>query len=336
MKNKRKAKTVFLIVLGLLFLACIGCTIIALEISSQAFSRVEEFPENEFYSLFRWKDIDQIAYSREEVRFNSNGKKLQGFIYGKENNNGLVVISQGSGSTADDYLPLIMYFVDQEWSVFAFNNTGVSGSEGESILGMTQSLVDLDSALIYIKNSNLFNSLPIMLVGHSWGGYAVCAILNYNHKINAVVSFAGYNKGSDVVNEKGLSSVGGIYHILTPQMWAIEKQLFGETANLTAIGGINKSNIPVMIVQCSNDDVIPANTISIYAHRRKITNPNVEVIYREGENATGHNYPYYSKRRKQYMESINTNDESMIDKTMANELDPDLMERINIMFNNAR
>jgi len=332
-KQRRIFLIAFIAVITIIF---IGCTIIALEISSQAFGRVEEYSDNEFWPVYRWKDIDQSKYPREEVHFYSAGNKLQGFIYGASNTNGLVVISEGLGGTADDYLSLIMYFVDKYWCVFAINNTGVSGSEGDSVRGMTQSVIDLDAALTYVKNTSMFNDMPIMLVGHSWGGYAVCSILNYNHKINAVVSFAGYNKGSDVIEQFGVLAVGRIYHILSPLMLAIEKQVFGDTANLTAIDGINKSNIPIMIVQCSNDDVIRANTISIYAHRKEITNPYVEIIYRDGEYATGHNYPYFSKEQKVYMDSINTNDETKINKVLANELDPELMERINIMFNNAR
>jgi dienelactone hydrolase len=350
---KKRIKTVIITILILLCIVFIGCTIVALKIYSSSFGRVEEFPENEFFPYHRYKEIDQFKYPREEVHFNSRGNKLQGFIYGKENNNGLVVISEGLGGTADDYLPMIMYFVDKGWRVFAFNNTGVSGSEGESIRGLSQSVIDLDAALTYIENSDKFNGLSVMLAGHSWGGHAVCTVLNYNHRVNAVVSFAGYNKGSDMIKEQGVSMVGGLFYILTPQMWALEKRLFGNTANLTAVGGINKSGIPVMIVQCSDDNVITPSTTSIYAHRKEITNPHVEIIYRDGEDATGHEYTFCSKAQRDYYnwaskswatyKAENENATKLqwanvinFDKDLANELDPDLMERINFLFNNAK
>jgi len=350
---KKQKNIVRIAIIASLCLVFAGCTIAALEVVSQSFGRVEGFSENEFTTYHTWKEIDQDKYPREEVHFNSGGNRLQGFIYGGSNNNGLVVISEGLGGTADDYFPMIMYFVDKGWRVFAFNNTGVSGSEGESVRGMTQSVVDLDAALTFIEDSDLFNGLPVMLAGHSWGGYAVCAVLNYSHNVKAVVSFAGYNKGSDVVNEQGAAMVGGIFSIFTPQMWAIEKQIFGDTANLTAVDGINKSGIPVMIVQCSNDDVITPNGTSIYAHRGKITNPNAEIIYRDGEYATGHEYTFCSKAQKEYMDGVNKNWETYkaenvnpskfqfaneigFDKDLANELDAALMERINVFFNNAK
>jgi len=351
----KKRNIVIIAVIITFCLLFAGCTIAVLELYSSSFGRVEELSSNAVASTwyFIWNDIDQIKYPRTEVRFKSGENKLQGFIYGGANSNGLVIISHGLGGTADAYFPMIMYFVDKGWRVFAYNNTGVSGSEGESIRGLTQSVIDLDVALTYVKSSNELNNLPIMLVGHSWGGFAVCAVLNENHNVNAVVSFAGYNTGSEVLKENVMSMVGGIYYLLYPQFWAIEKQLFGDMAKLTAINGINKSGIPVMIVQCSNDDVISPNGSSIYAHRGKITNSNAEIIYREGENATGHEYTFFSKEQKAYIDWAKTSwdayktehnnasiaqwaKEVNYDKAKANELDMNLMERINVLFNNAK
>jgi predicted alpha/beta hydrolase len=192
-----------------------------------------------------------------------------------------------------------------------------------------------------------------MLAGHSWGGYAVCAVLNYNHRINAVVSFAGYNKCADVFNEQGELMVGGIFYTLTPQFWAIEKQLFGDTAKLTAVEGINNAGIPVMIVQCANDEAIPAATTSIYAHRGEIRNPHARIVYREGADATGHEYVFCSPAQKVYMDSLIESwqaykaahenpsqqqwaDEISFDKYRANELDAELMKSINDLFNSSK
>jgi len=352
MKKHNIAVTAIIAFLCFVF---IGCTIVGLDTFSSSFGRVEELSGNEVASTwyFIWDDIDQIKYPRREVGFNSGGNKLQGFIYGGTNSNGLVIISHGLGGTADSYFPMIMYFVDNGWRVFAYNNTGVSGSEGESMRGLAQAVIDLDAALTYVNGSSELNFLPVMLVGHSQGGFGVCAVLNKNRNVNAVVSFAGYNTGSEVLKDNVTSMVGGLYYILSPQFWALEKQLFGDAAKLTAVDGINKSNIPVMIVQCSNDDVITPNGTSIYAHRGKFTNPNAEIIYRDGENATGHEYTFCSKEQKAYIDwakaSWNTYKsghnnasirqwaaENNYDKAKATELDPDLMERINDFFNNAR
>jgi predicted alpha/beta hydrolase len=359
---KKWSKIMIIAILISLCVIFIVCTIVTLGIYSYRFDRIEEFPEsflgkvespeNDFFPYFCWREIDQIRYSREEVHFNSDKNKLQGYIYGKENTNGLVVISQGLGMTADGYFPMIMYFVDKGWRVFAFNNTGVSGSEGKKTRGMIQSVIDLDAALTYVENSDKFSGLPVMLAGHSWGGYAVCAVLNYDHRVSAVVSFAGYNKGSELVKEGAMSMLGNFYYIISPSLWTVEKFRFGGATNLTAVGGINKSGIPVMIVQCSDDDVIRPNTTSVYAHRQEITNPYLEIIYRDGDDAVWHN-AFFSKAQKNYndwaiknWETYKTENKNAttlqwakeinFDKNLANELSHDLFERIITMFNKAK
>ena len=354
MKGKKNiAKISIIIFLCFIF---VGCTIKVFEVYSQQFGRIEGMNDNTFYTYITWKEMDQVKYSRQEIRFYSGTNRLQGFIYGSSNNNGLVVISHGLGGTADHYFPMIMYFVDQGWRVFAYNNTGVGGSEGDSVRGLTQSVIDLDAALTYIKNESMFNGLPIMLVGHSWGGFAVCTVLNYNHNISAVVSFAGFNSAQELFAEQGVGMVGGIFYALSPQFWALEKQLFGNAVKLTAVGGINRANIPVMIVQSSDDEVIPAKTTSIYAHRGRITNPYVDIVFFDGENKSGHEYVFGSKGKREYRTLAQASweayqaghqnvtnalmaqwaEEYGFDKTKANELNPDLMERINNLFINSR
>ena len=262
-----------------------GCTIIALEIYSNVFERVESDGSINF-----WIN----GYPREELYFYSGKNRLQGFIYGGENNKGLVVIVHGIKSYADENYRMIMFLVKNGWRVFAYNATGVDGSEGHSMLGLSQGVIDLESALAFIKNKNELKNLPVMLLGYSWGGYSVCAILNFYNRVNAVISLSGFNSIKDITEKQSVDAAGGIYYVFSPQIIAIEKQLFGNLTKLTAVDGINKSLIPVMIITCSADNVVPANTISIYAYRKNISNPNAEYIYLDGDDAFGHflrNYP---------------------------------------------
>ena len=243
----------YIIIMGFIVVALIiGSSIVAHFIYAQTFgSRVEGFPENQFTTYLRWEEIDQTRYPREEVRFSSGKNQLQGFIDGRSNDKGLVVISQGLGGTADSYFPMIMNFVDNGWRVLAFNNTGVGGSEGENTRGLTQSMIDLDAALRFVKGATSLKELPVMLVGHSWGGYAVCAALNNRHDVCAVVSFAGYNNGNETFTEHGVSEAGAFYYLLYPHLWVIQRLKFGQTMKLNAVDGINKAAIPVMIIHNS-------------------------------------------------------------------------------------
>lgn len=349
-KIKRRIKIVLYLSL---FFSFTGCTIMAVGIYSNSFDRVEKPNENEFSLAFNWKNIDQSIYNRKEVIFSSGKNTLQGFVYGGSNENGLIVISGGLGATADDYLPMIMFFVDNGWRVFAFNNTGVAGSEGKSTRGLTQSVIDLDAALSFIKNSAEFSGLPVMLVGHSWGGYAVCAVLNNNHSVNAVASFAGYNNGRDVYDDFGTKAVGLRYYMLFPHFRVIQRLYFGRAVGFTAVGGINKANIPVMIVHASDDDQMPATTTSIYAHRDRISNPFVEIIFFDGDDASGHIYVFYSKNQREYRDWLTASweayqmrhenacrfqwaEEINFNRVLANELNMELMNKVNEFFSNSK
>ena len=345
-------------IIAIILIACMvisGCTILTLEVFSQTFGRTEGFRDDYFYTYITWSDIDQSKYSRQTVYFYSGENRLQGFIYGSTNNKGLVVISHGLGGTADAYLPQIMYFVDQGWRVFSYNNTGVAGSQGDSIRGLSQSVIDLNEALKYISNTNEFSGLPIMLVGHSWGGFAVCAVLNFDHNVSAVVSYAGFNSTKEIFQEQGVALVGGVYYILTPQLWSLERQLFGDAVNLTAVDGINRAGIPVMVIQSSDDEIVLADSSSIYAHPRMITDPNLELVYFEGEQASGHEFVFGSREQKEYMDAANESWEAYreghknvtnallsgwareynFDKIRANELNADLMDKINRFFEDS-
>jgi len=339
--------TIILIIVGsLLVCLFVGCSVVY----TLLFDRVEEVPENQFIAAhLQWHDIDQTKYPREEVRFNSGRSSLQGFIYGGSNDKGLVVISHCMRGTADAYFPMIMFFVDRGWRVFAFNNTGVSGSEGIYMRGFPQAVIDLDAALHFVNESSALKELPIMLVGHSWGGYAVTAVLNYDHNVSAVVSFSGFNSGRELSIEHGISRAGFFFHLLSPHFWAIERLRFGRTMRLTAVDGINRADIPVMIVHASDDRFVSPTTTAIYAHRERITNPHAEFIMLDVDDGLGHEFPFISEESIEYIriaeeslqrywaETQNPSPEQWVKqfnfcKLKANELNSELMERINIFF----
>jgi len=327
-----------------------GCTALAYGANFMIFGRVEGFAPGAFYTYFTWDEIDQRRYRREETHFYSGRNRLQGFVYGMENDNGLVVISHGLGGTADAYFPLIMFFVDNGWRVFAFNNTGVAGSEGRNMRGLSQAVIDLDAALAFVRRTSAFDGLPVMIVGHSMGGYAASAVLNFGHDVRAVVSAAAFNDPWEIFREQGAQMAGGLFFLLSPHFRIVNRILFGGAARLSAIDGINKSGVPVMIVQCADDELIRADTTSIYAHREKIANPNVEIILRRG---IGHEFVFSSPRQREYMaraasswreHSAGREGASRLQwarevgfcKESANELDADLMARINEFFLGAR
>ncbi len=302
-----------------------------------------------FSGYLTYGDLD--GYDRRVVRFKSGNNTLTGYVYGERNDKGLVVIAHGLGGGAESYLAEMMYFVDSGWRVFSFDCTGSHESEGKGTIGLPQSALDLNSALSYIESDSSLDDLPIMLYGHSWGGYAVAAVLNYGHDIAAAASIAGFNAPMEILFERAEKMMGSIAYLEYPFLWAYQTMLFGRAARLTAVGGINGADTAVMIIHGDKDTTVSYDRAGIIAHQGEITNPNVVYKTRTAENHNGHRNLFRSEAAVEYTNQKNrvyqglhdlyngsipddvlADYYSSIDKTVASELDSGFMDEINRFF----
>ncbi len=311
------------------------------------------FGENHNTGYLSYEDI-KTHYSRTKISFPSGKNRLKGYLYGETHQKGLIVIVHGLGGGADSYLAETLYFVDQGWRVFAFDCTGSFGSEGSGIGGLSQSLLDLRAALDYIKKDSSLRRLPLMLYGHSMGGYAVSSVLNYDYDIAAVVSVAGFNTPMDAMIERSSQYIGCLAYLEYPFLWAYQALMYGKTAFLQAIDGINRTDTPVMIIHGKQDMSVTYDGSGIIAYRDRIINPKViykvcdtpdrndhrnlcisEAAYlyrkelKEGYQALSLKYhdSVPGEIRAQYYEAI--------DVKRASELDPDFMSAINSFYHDS-
>ncbi|MCM1298308.1 MAG: lysophospholipase, partial [[Eubacterium] siraeum] len=239
-------------------------------------------------------------YPRELLSFMSGENKLQGYLYGADNTKGLVVISHGLGGGAEEYLAEALYFADAGYQVFGYDNTGCFQSEGSNCIGLCQSVIDLDAALTFIEQEERFKDLPILLYGHSWGGYAVTAIFNYDHRIAASASVAGFNKPMQMIVEWARGMMGGFAYVEYPYIWLYQKSIFGSDLDIYAVDGINSTDTPILLLHGSQDMTIGIDESAIMAYRSEITNPNVEYIICGKENQNGHSSLFASAEALEY------------------------------------
>jgi pimeloyl-ACP methyl ester carboxylesterase len=306
----------------------------------------------QFSAYLRYEDVPE--YNRKIVQFKSGKNTLTGYIYGEGTEKGLIVLAHGLGAGAESYLPQIIYFLDKGWAVFTYDSTGNHASEGKSMVGLAQSLLDLDAALTYVKGHDKLNHLPVMLFGHSWGGYAVASVLNYGHPVTAVASVAGYNSPMEILFEQAKDIMGPFAHVTYPFMWLYQNMLFGKTALAKAVDGINKTAVPVMIIHGDADNVISYTGAATIAHRNEITNPNVvyKTCSKEGHN--GHSNLFFSEATMRYRAEKNQEYKELderyggdipdnikaayyegIDRFRSSELDSEFMDEINEFFERA-
>jgi hypothetical protein len=168
---------------------------------------------------------------------------------------------------------------------------------------MCQSLVDLDLALNYVKGEERFSEMPIYLVGHSWGGYAVTAVLSLHPEVAACAAIAPMNNGYTIMLEKGEQYAGKLAKIPTPIFNTYQRILFGDYVELSGVRGINDSNVPVLIAQGIDDPTITYGEQSIIAHKDEITNPNVSYFETKGVQGD-HNNIWHSVEAVLYQKEV--------------------------------
>lgn len=292
------------------------------------------------------------SYPLELVSFYSRQNRLQGYLYRTQNSPGLIVVAHGLGGGADSYIPHIRYFLDQGWSVFAYDATGSYDSEGKGVGGFPQALVDLDAALNYVESRSDLAQLPILLFGHSWGGYAVANILHFDHAVSGVVSIAGPSSALEIMMEQGVQMMGAaVMATQRPFLWLYQWLVYGKTAALNAVPALQQAQVPVLIIHGTGDNVVSFSGSGIISKRAKITNPLVQFLALDEEGRNGHNNIFWSHECIAYVSGLNRELRalaeqyggelpievkrqffSQVDRERANELNMELMERINSFF----
>jgi alpha-beta hydrolase superfamily lysophospholipase len=299
----RRMKILGLSIVGFILLFSIISMVIVVFIYNGQFPRYDR-NDMTISAGLRYEDLE-AHYPRRLVSFESGNNRLQGYVYGMNQEQGLVVVVHGIGGGADSYLPQITYFVDQGWRVFAYDATGSFDSEGKTTKGFPQALIDLDAALTFINSQEEFANLPILLFGHSWGGYAVANVLHYDYKIAGVVTVSGANSPMEMIMEQGRRMMGGFITIQYPYLWLYQRILFGETASLNAVDAINRSDVPVLIIHGIEDELVAYEGSSIIANLQEITNPHVRTISLSEPGRNGHNNLFRSNASIDYIDEIN-------------------------------
>lgn len=222
-----------------------------------------------------YEDIDQEKYPRFAINFLSNGNSLRGYLYGGTNDAGLIIYAHGVLNGADGFLAETMYFVDNGWRVLAFDGTGSRESEGKRVGGLPQTKIDVEAALVYVSQDIELSKLPVVLFGHSMGGYAVAAALKeYASEVSAAVCVATFNSPIETMYYQSKVSAGFLADILYPFVWLYQEMSFGKDANISAVDGINETDTPVLMVYSETDAIIPYDKIGLFAYKDRLSNSN--------------------------------------------------------------
>ncbi|MCR4646543.1 MAG: alpha/beta hydrolase, partial [Oscillospiraceae bacterium] len=217
-----------------------------------------------------------------------------------------------------------------------------------------QSALDLDAALRFAEQDERFTGLPVCLLGHSWGGYAVCGVQNFDHDLTAACSISGYAYPLEMLQQGAEYSVGKpLSVVFRPFAWGYNKAMFGSNSNLNAVDGINHSGIPVLVLHGEKDMTVPYKNISILSKQAQITNPNARFETITGPYAD-HNLFFSSDAANAYKVEFNKQGQALweqyggnvpddvreaayanADKPLINEVNEPLLEKIEQFYLDA-
>jgi alpha-beta hydrolase superfamily lysophospholipase len=285
----RRAKVIMGIVAALV-VACIVCQIATGAFMNQMFGR--EDPSSYPHMSYRYSDVES-ELERTPVSFESGGNTLRGYVYAPGNSRGLVVFTHGMGAGHETYINDIKQMADRGFAVLAFDCTGCGESDGAVTRGLEQAVLDLDACLDYVASDPELSQLPLILMGHSQGAYASCAVLTDDHsEVDAVISISGFDVAMDAIMGQGSWMFGGAIYLLEPFLWVDDRLEFGGAANYSAVRGLNASvngDVPALIVHGTEDEAISYETASLNAHAEEITDAKATYVGISTEGSNGHN-----------------------------------------------
>ena len=314
---------------------------------SATYARV---PDQDISLLPRY-ELYEKDYPRTDEEFTLDGYTLRGHVYGADNARGLIVFRHGIFSKHSDYLPLITALVDKGWRVFAYDAIGCGESDGDSTLGMSQSPIDVAAAVEFARENGMADEMPLVLWGHSWGGYGVAAALSRVTGVDACVTMSGYDTPMKILDYSSTSSFGPLGKIQYPFLWLSTVIDFGENANLCASDAIVNSGVPTLVIHGSGDTTVPYDGVSILgAFQRRTQDPSdavITLITKDEPGRDGHNNYFYSRESQAYLDEcaaalqgmLDENDEDPsapeiqsylagVDLKRANTADPELVDEI--------
>ena len=261
----------------------------------------------------------------EKVNFKSGKNTLTGYFYHypKFDKKKIVVFVHGFGNGHHRYLDIINYLASKSILVFSYDATSFDESEGDGIFGFPQAIIDLESAVDFVKKERKYKDKDIIIMGHSMGGYATGSYLNINPKINKVVMLSSFNKSSSLIRQHGFEWAGERVDQTIGYIDEYEQFRFGDYSSLTVVDGLNKSKAKALIVHSKDDKTVPIE-VGLYLYKKEVKHlRHIDFITL---NDRGHGTVYDSVEGRTYYEDLN----KKYSKYLKEKKDPTDEDKINL------
>lgn len=253
---------------------------------------------NSKLKYFTAEDFDGL--SAKPVEFKSNkGQILRGNIYTYKHikeYEGLIIFVHGMGGGHLSYTTEINTLARAGFVVMGYDNTGTCSSEGKSLKGFFQSVIDLSHALKFVEGNKDLNKYSIELVGHSWGAYTVCQVLQFKPNVKAVVAMSGPNSSAKLICNAMKNETKINFSFLKPFITTVNFLTFGTKGVKNTVDVLKNTKVPVLLLHGELDATAPLGNSPI-SNKEIQEKDNIKTIVYEGR---FHNV-YQTKESEEYL-----------------------------------
>ena len=273
----------------------------------------------------------------EESTFKSDrNKELHAYLYSSDTitPKGVVIYAHGFDCGGSNSTMMFAdYFVNNDYYYFTYDATANGLSKGSDQNGLIQGVLDLDKAISYVKTIDKLKDFPLMLLGHSWGGYSVCSVLKMHPDIKAICSISGFNSANDLMVNSSKKYVGSfLTNLSIPYLKLYDRMEFHGNTKISSIKGLKKSNCNALIIHSSDDEVIDMD----YGYNKylKEFGNDSRFSFIKYENR-GHGFIFLNDEARSMVYGYEKNKNEFNKELYINGLDLELFNQILELYNNS-
>ncbi len=262
-------------VIGIVLAVLVLTNMIAAEVVfGVVFSRYEESVSTEYEGLYRQVNIPE-------------GKNhIMGYLFGENNEKGTIIMAHGIHATARRMFEEAELMSEDGFQVLVVDGLGCGSSDGRNGVGLGQRRVDILAAMDYLEEAELADSF--LLYGHSAGAYSAL-MLATDSRVKAIASVAAFDSQAETMTAFATRYAGPIVYMGYPFMYLKNLTLFGMEGAKKAHDRVEMAEIPILLIEAENDNVIPQEiSVSKYLHDR-VANKQLTIQKYEIEGDTPHN-----------------------------------------------
>lgn len=252
---------------------------------------------------FTLNDFPNLSAKRYEF-YSENRNLLVGYVYKYKDVKirGLFIFCHGYGGGGHHcYLDLINAICKQGFYVFAYDATANDESQGHSMKGFTQGLLDADSAITFVERLDEYQNMPLYLCGHSWGAYSASNALGWHPSISGLIAFSGFNRSTEIFKANGERYAGDQANDFMIYVDTYERLLFGDIYAREAIDSFKESKAKIVIVHSEDDSTVPITAGYDMYHKIFKNDKRFKFVHLLNH---GHGTVYYTLKGKAYFDKV--------------------------------